>query len=57
MTNYDKLIDAIVNELYQVYYSPDDWNEDQAKKNAHKILEIVEEFQSVRSKAKWRASD
>lgn len=57
MTNYDKLIDAIVNELYQVYYSPDDWNEDQAKKNAHKILEIVEEFQSVRSKVKWRASD
>lgn len=50
MTNYDKLIDTIVNELYQIYYTMDDWNEDLAKRNAHKILEIVEEFQSSRSK-------
>lgn len=57
MTNYDKLIDSIVNELYQVFYS-DQWNEYEAKKIAHNLLEIVEEFQSIRSKPKiWRASD
>jgi hypothetical protein len=50
MTNYDKLIDAISNEIYSLNLSNESWNEEAAKKTSRKILEIVEEFQQIRSK-------
>lgn len=51
MTNYDKLIDAISNEiyLYLLSVSQPSWDEDEAKKTSRRILEIVEEFQQKRS--------
>lgn len=61
MTNYDKLIDAISNEIYTLNLSNESWNEDEAKKTSRRILEIVEEFQQNQSLLKksnsWRASD
>lgn len=52
MTNYDKLIDTITNELYNLFINMDSWDEKMAQKTSHRILEIVEEFQSVRSNKK-----
>jgi hypothetical protein len=49
MTNYDKLIDSISNEIYTLNLSNESWNEDSAKKTSRRILEIVEEFQQKRS--------
>lgn len=49
MTNYDKLVDAISNEIYILNVSNESWNEDAAKKTSRRILEIVEEFQQKRS--------
>jgi hypothetical protein len=49
MTNYDKLVDAISNEIYILNVSNESWNEDAAKKTSRRILEIVEEFQQNRS--------
>jgi hypothetical protein len=46
MTNYQMLIDAIVQEIYTVNVESPDWSEDRAKAHAHRILEIVEEFKS-----------
>lgn len=58
MTYYDMLIDSIVNKMFDVSNSSDNFNWSYAKKEAHSILEMVEEFQSKRSKLKmWRASD
>lgn len=50
MTNYDKLVDAISNEIYLLNVSQESWDEEAAKKTSRKILEIVEEFQQIRSK-------
>jgi len=50
MTNYDKLMDAISNEIYLLNVSNKTWDEDNAKKTSRKILEIIEEFQSIRNK-------
>ena len=49
MTNYDKLVDAISNEIYLLNVSQESWNEEAAKKTSRRILEIVEEFQQQRS--------
>lgn len=49
MTNYDRLIDAISNEIYLLNVSNESWDEESAKKTSRKILEIVEEFQQKRS--------
>jgi Na+/phosphate symporter len=51
MTNYDKLIDAISDEIYHylLSVSQPSWDEEVAKKTSHRILEIVEEFQKIRS--------
>jgi hypothetical protein len=49
MTNYDKLIDSISNEIYLLNVSNESWDEEAAKKASRKILEIVEEFQQKRS--------
>jgi hypothetical protein len=49
MTNYDKLIDSISNEIYLLNVSSESWDEESAKKTSKKILEIVEEFQQKRS--------
>jgi hypothetical protein len=59
MTHYDKLIDSIVEEMYLNWVEDGStWNEVDAKIRAHKILTIVEEFQSTRTKVnQWRASD
>ena len=59
MTHYDKLIDSIVEEMWYLWSeNTTDWNEESAKQKAHKILTMVEEFQSARNKlSQWRASD
>lgn len=59
MTHYDKLIDSIVEEMWYLWSSNTiDWNEDAAKEKAHRILMMVEEFQTTRNKiGQWRASD
>jgi len=49
MTNYDKLVDAISNEMYLLNVSHESWDEKAAKKTSRRILEIVEEFQQKRS--------
>jgi hypothetical protein len=46
MTNYQILIDAITNEIYQL--NSNNWDEEKAKKTSHKILTLVEEFQQKR---------
>jgi hypothetical protein len=56
MTNYDKLIDSISNEIYLLNVSNESWNEDSAKKTSRKILEIVEEFQQNRSSLKQEST-
>ena len=59
MTHYDKLIDSIVEEMY-FHWSENTskWNEEGAKERAHKILTLVEEFQSTSTKVgQWRATD
>lgn len=50
MTTYQILIDTITNEIYQLYNTTDGWNEEKAKESSHKILELVEEFQTKRAK-------
>jgi len=61
MTHYDKLIDSIIDEIYYVWTECSSWNEDDqetAKEAAHRILQHVEEFQTVRTKiSQWRATD
>jgi hypothetical protein len=61
MTHYDKLIDSISDKLYTWYVTgqiDSKFNDKMAKEDAHEILTMVEEFQSVRNKLKqWRASD
>ena len=48
MTNYDKLIYTLVMILYDMRVQ-ENWDENQAKRKAHKILTIVEAFQHNRS--------
>lgn len=59
MTHYDKLIDSIVEEMWYLWSSnTTDWNESDAKLRAHRILTMVEEFQTNRTQiGQWRASD
>jgi hypothetical protein len=52
MTHYDKLIDSIKNEIYQLYTITDSWNEKEATETSHKILTLVEEFQYERTTIK-----
>ena len=49
MTHYDKLIDSIKGEIYQLYTNIDSWDEQKASQTAHKILTLVEEFQQKRA--------
>lgn len=49
MTHYDKLIDSIKSEIYQLYNTTDSWNEEEASQTSHKILTLVEEFQNQRT--------
>lgn len=49
MTHYDKLIDSIKNEIYQLYNVTDSWDEEEATQTSHKILTLVEEFQQKRT--------
>lgn len=61
MTNYDLIIDALTEELYDSYndgIKGYNWNETTAKKKAHKVLVLVEQFQALKNKKPvWRASD
>ena len=58
MTHYDRLIDSIKQELWEFYGDIAVWDEQRANVAAQRILEHVEEFQTVRSLGKqWRASD
>jgi len=61
MSNYDRLIDSITDTIYDWYVAGQrdcEFPEDLAKRDAHKILEMVEEFQTVDPSVKqWRASD
>ena len=50
MTNYDRLIDTIKQELYEYWTDTALWDESKANKTSHKILQHVEEFQNLRSK-------
>lgn len=52
MTHYDKLIDSITNEIYQLYNTTDSWDESKAIQTSHKILTLVEEFQQKRANVK-----
>lgn len=52
MTHYDRLIDSIVEEIYIFYSYSNKWDEEKAKQKAHKILQIVEEFQTNRNSIK-----
>jgi len=52
MTHYDKLIDSIKSEIYQLYTTTDSWNEEEATQTSHKILTLVEEFQQKRAQVK-----
>jgi hypothetical protein len=44
MTNYDMLMDAVVNQIYLLYAQTDSWDEKKAKETSHRILQIVEEY-------------
>ena len=59
MTHYDKLIDSIMEEMWYLWSeNTSEWNEDSAREKAHKILTMVEEFQTNRTQiGQWRASD
>ena len=57
MTHYDKLIDAIKQELYEHHTNTTVWDEKDANETSQRILEIVEEFQQTRALRQWRASD
>ena len=61
MTHYDRLIDSITDKLYIWYVTgqmDSQFNDEMAKKDAHEILTMVEEFQNNRTKlTQWRASD
>ncbi|NDB57795.1 hypothetical protein EB001_05060 [bacterium] len=61
MTHYDKLIDIILDKLYTWYVAgqiDSQFDAEMAKKSAHEILTIVEEFQANRNKlTQWRATD
>lgn len=46
MTNYDMMMDAVVNQIYLLYAQTDSWDEKKAKQTAHQILEIIEEYKS-----------
>jgi hypothetical protein len=48
MTNYQMLIDTITNEIYQLYATTDGWNEEKTKEVSHRVLELVEKFQTKR---------
>ena len=56
MTHYDMLVDTISQHLHEVYKC-EEWNEDTAKQQSHKILETVEEFKRNRYPKRWRATD
>ena len=64
MTHYDKLIDALVQHLYDAWEHKH-WDEHLAKRKAHEILTTVEAFQQNRVLTttdtsvytQWRASD
>jgi hypothetical protein len=60
MTRYDKLMDAIKDELYLQYTigkAGDGWDEADALESAHALLQMVEEYQSSPMVKRWRASD
>ena len=57
MTNYDKVIDAVTQQLWEYHTNTVIWDEQNAHETSHKILEIVEQFQQTRSVKQWRASD
>ena len=61
MTHYDKLVDAITDTIYNWYVTgqmDSEFPEDLAKRDAHKILEMDEEFQTNRVNLnQWRATD
>lgn len=61
MTHYDYLVDSISDTIYKWYVAgqmDSEFPEDLAKRDAHKILEMVEEFQTNRTKVtQWRATD
>jgi hypothetical protein len=50
MTNYQMLIDSIINEIYLFYNISNNWDEIEAKQTSHKILTLVEEFKQNQEK-------
>lgn len=58
MTHYDRLIDSLKSEMYDLFRQ-EEWDDNFASSKAHRILTLVESFQSERTKInhRWRASD
>lgn len=50
MTNYQRLINSITNEIYLFYNTSNNWDEIEAKQTSHKILTLVEEFKHEQEK-------
>lgn len=65
MNNYDKLIDSMVEVMEQFFgdTSPDYWCPELGKEAAHRILDIIEDYDCKDYKENqlkiksWRASD
>ena len=61
MTKYDVLMDSICTQLYDVWVdgcNGKSWDDQLTKCTAHRILEMVEEYQSQQCTLRqWRASD
>ncbi len=60
MTRYDMLIDSIATQLFNSWedgVNGEQWNDEEAKKVSHDILELVEDYQSSKPTKAWRASD
>lgn len=64
MTAHDMLIDTINQKLFEVFnmgrtLDDSDWDDEAAREISQHILEIVEEYQSVRKRSygQWRASE
>lgn len=64
MTSHDMLIDTINQKLFEVFnmgrtLDDSDWDDEAAREISQHILEIVEEYQAIRTRSygQWRASD
>ena len=60
MTQYERLLTEIKDHLFTYYSSgnhDDGWDEADASESAHMILQAVEQYHSLPTVARWRATD